>query len=272
MTQSLPDSDALESTRADLLRTIGSVAFWAFLVLSSLVLFPFAVLIWIATAAFDSRRSVLHRFTCFWANLYTWLNPAWPVRIIGRERLHESGPAVLVANHLSLLDILILFRLRSHFKWVSKAENFRVPCIGWNMTMCNYIPLRRGDGASIRAMMKRCEAELRGGSSIMMFPEGTRSSTGRLRSFKPGAFQLACENRVPLQPLVIRGTARALPKRGFILQGRHPITVEVLDPIPPEALANEEPEALMARVRAIYVSKLGERGEPNASTTATQKR
>jgi 1-acyl-sn-glycerol-3-phosphate acyltransferase len=244
-----------------MLRALGSSLFWGFLVVSSLLLFPVAVLVWLLTAAFDRRRAVLHRFTCFWANLYTWLNPVWRVRIQGRDRLHESSPAVLVANHLSLLDILVLFRLRSHFKWVSKAENFRVPCIGWNMSLCNYIPLRRGDGKSIRTMMRQCDAALAGGSSIVMFPEGTRSATGRLRSFKPGAFEIAVRNRVPIQPIVIRGTSEALPKRGFILQGRHDISVEILPPISPESFAGRDPEALMTEIRELYLKEL-EEAEP----------
>ena len=61
-----------------------------------------------------------------------------------------------------------------------------------------------------------------------MFPEGTRSATGRLRAFNSGAFQIAERNRVPLQPIIVRGTAEALPKRGFVLQGRHPISIEIL--------------------------------------------
>ncbi len=121
-----------------------SLTFWGFLAVSSISLFPVAVLLFLVTVAFDKRRVAMHRFTSFWASLYTWLNPAWPVRIHGRDRLYESGPAVIVANHLSLLDILVMFRLKTHFKWVSKEENFKVPLVGWNMTLCGYIPLRRG--------------------------------------------------------------------------------------------------------------------------------
>ncbi len=254
-----------------MLRLIGSLAFWTFLVLSSFVLFPIALVVWLVTAPFDPRRRWLHRFTSFWASLYTWLNPAWPVEIEGRERLYEASPAVLVANHLSLVDILVLFRLQSDFKWVSKLENFRVPLIGWNMTLCDYIPLRRGDGASIRVMMQRCDEALAKGSSILMFPEGTRSPTGRLRAFKSGAFELAARNRVPIQPIVIRGSSQALPKRGFILQGRHPIHVKILPPIPPEDFKAEEPEALTARVRALFLEELGEE-RPEASTSPGSER
>ncbi|MBW2422992.1 MAG: 1-acyl-sn-glycerol-3-phosphate acyltransferase [Deltaproteobacteria bacterium] len=235
----------------------GSLIFWGFVLVSSLILFPISLLLWLVSAPLDRRRRLLHRFTCLWASLYTWLNPFWRVRIEGRERLHESGPAVLVANHLSLVDILVLFRLQTHFKWVSKIENFRVPLVGWNMTLCGYIPLRRGDARSARAMMEQCDRALRGGSSIMMFPEGTRSASGRLRSFKTGAFELARNNRLPIQPIVIRGTAEALPKRGFVLQGRHRISLEVLEPIPPERFAGDEPDAIAEHVRGIFIDALG---------------
>ena len=233
-----------------------SLAFWSFVALSSIALFPIAVLLFLVTVAFDSRRVVMHRFTSFWASLYTWLNPAWPVRIHGRRRLYAAGPTVMVANHLSLLDILVMFRLQTHFKWVSKQENFRVPFVGWNMTMCGYIPLRRGTATSVTAMMRLCDQALEGGSSIVMFPEGTRSATGRLRSFKPGAFEIARRNGVPIQPIVIRGTGDALPKQGFVLQGRHPISIEVLDPIPSEEVEKLEPEEMMARVRDTIAERL----------------
>jgi len=239
-----------------MMRLVGSLVFWAFVGLSSLVLFPVGVVLWLLTAPFDRRRWALHRFTSLWASLYTWLNPAWPTRVIGRERLHEAGPAVLVANHLSLLDILVLFRLQSHFKWVSKAENFRVPLIGWNMRLCDYIPLRRGDKQSVVAMLRHCDRAIAGGSSILMFPEGTRSASGRLRGFQSGAFQIAARNRVPVQPIIVRGTAEALPKRGFVLQGRHPISVEILDPIPAAEIEGRDPEETMLRVRGIFLEHL----------------
>lgn len=238
------------------MRRVLSVIFWAFVSLSSIALFPVALLIFCVTAPFDRRRVALHRFTSLWASLYTWLNPAWPVTVYRRDRMHESSPTVIVANHLSLLDILVLFRVQSHFKWVSKQENFRVPLIGWNMTLCGYIPLRRGTATSVSAMMRACDAALTGGSSIVMFPEGTRSATGRLRSFKTGAFEIAHRNAVPLQPIVIRGTGDALPKRGFVLQGRHPISIEVLDPIPASEVEKHEPEDMMHIVRDLIADAL----------------
>jgi 1-acyl-sn-glycerol-3-phosphate acyltransferase len=235
-----------------------SSLFWLFIVVSSLVLFPIAVLIWAATAPFDRRLVLLHRFTCLWASLYTWLNPAWRVHIEGREKIRPDTAYVMVANHQSLLDILVLFRLFVHFKWVSKIENFRVPVVGWNMSLNRYIKLRRGSESSVARMMRACEDTITQGSSIMMFPEGTRSQDGRLRPFKHGAFTLAQRTGAPLLPIVVHGTAQALPKRGFVLQGRHEIRIRVLDEIPHASFAHTSIDAITQAVRDRIALELGQ--------------
>ena len=107
-------------------------------------------------------------------------------------------------------------------------------------------------------MMRACEAALNDGNSIMMFPEGTRSLTGRMRSFKPGAFELALRTKAPIQPILLRGSGDALPKRGFVLQGRHPIRITILDPIPPDSFTGLSAEELSERVRALMAKELGE--------------
>ena len=243
-----------------------SLSFWTFLVLSSLALFPVAVLIWALTVGFDRRLVALHRFTCFWASLYTWLNPAWPVTVEGRERIPRDVACVIVSNHQSFVDILVLFRLFTHFKWVSKIENFRVPLIGWNMSLNRYIKLIRGKRESVLQMMRDCEATLAGGSSVMIFPEGTRSVDGRLRDFKGGAFEIALRTRSPIVPIALDGTSRALPKRGYLLQGKHPIHVRVLEPIPPASFANLSVEELTERVRACIAAQLPSEAQPIART------
>jgi 1-acyl-sn-glycerol-3-phosphate acyltransferase len=244
------------------MRRLLSLIFWTFLTSTSILLFPVAVVIWAVTAPFDPRRRVLHQFTCFWASLYSWFNPAWPVTIEGRERIDRKAAYVMVANHLSLLDILVFFRLFIHFKWVSKIENFRVPFIGWNMRLNEYIPLKRGDKASIVQMLRSCRKTLAAGNSIMMFPEGTRSPDGRLRSFKTGAFELAKDTGNPILPIVVTGTSDALPKRGFVLRGRHPIHIKVLDGIPYETFADESIENLTDRVHTLIAAEI-ERASPS---------
>jgi 1-acyl-sn-glycerol-3-phosphate acyltransferase len=247
-------------------KRIASTVFWGFIVVTSILLFPIALLIFLVTAPFDPRRRALHQFTCFWASLYTWLNPWWRVEIHGRERIDPDTTYVMVSNHLSLVDILVLFRLFTHYAWVSKVENFRVPVIGWNMRMNGYIPLVRGDRASAATMMEQCRATLRTGTSIMMFPEGTRSRDGRLQDFKPGAFQLAMDCQVPVLPIVLSGSGDALPKRGFVLQGRHRITVQVLDPVPVAQFADVTPLQLSDRVRAVIAEQQSVAGRDATGT------
>lgn len=236
--------------------------FWLFVVLSSLPLTVCAFVIWAVTAPFDKRRVILHRFTCFWASLYTWTNPAWPVTITGKDNIVAGRTYVLVANHLSLLDILVMFRLFKDFKWVSKAEIFKVPGIGWNMRLNKYIPLKRGDRASIAEMMEMSEATLRAGSSVMIFPEGTRSKTGELRDFKRGAFDMARDTATPIIPIVIQGTSDALPKHGFILQGKHQITVTVLPEVPVSTVESMPTEELSMHVRTIIATEIERESAP----------
>lgn len=238
-------------------RRLFSLLWWTFLVGTSVLLFPVALLLWAVTAPFDRRRLLLHRFTCWWASLYSWLNPAWTVRIEGRERVRPGATYVMIANHQSFVDILVLFRLFVHFKWVSKIEVFRLPFIGWNMALNRYVALRRGDRRSIAAMMEACLERLAEGSSIMIFPEGTRSENGRLKRFKSGAFALAKRARVPILPIVIEGTAEALPRRGFVLRGRHAIRVRVLDEIPYDTFATLRADDLAAAMHARYLAWLG---------------
>jgi len=248
------------------LRRTLSAAFWGFMLVSSALLFPLALLIWAVTVLFDRRLVALHRFTCFWASLYSWLNPAWRVRVEGREKIRPGVPYVMVVNHLSLLDILVLFRLFRHFKWVSKVENFWLPFVGWNMLLNRYIKLRRGKASSVRRMLAACEMTLNAGNSVMIFPEGTRSPDGRLRAFKTGAFDLAKRTKRPLLPIVIQGTSDALPKRGFVLQGRHAIRINVLDEIPYDEFAHLPTETLTQRVRDHIAAELGEDVSPQALT------
>ena len=188
-----------------------SIGFLVFIAISCMFLFVCALAIWAITVLFDKRLVILHYFSCFWASIYLWIMPAWSVFIEGRNKIQRKT-YVVVSNHQSLLDILVAFRIFFPFKWVSKAEIFKIPFIGWNMTLNRYIKLIRGDKESIRLMLQDCNKTLAGGSSVFIFPEGTRSETGRLRPFKPGAFFLAKENKLPILPIVINGTREALPK------------------------------------------------------------
>jgi 1-acyl-sn-glycerol-3-phosphate acyltransferase len=228
-----------------------SVVFWTYVVLSSLLFFPVAVLLFAITAPFDRRRRAQHRFSSFWAFHYLWLMPLWRVKVEGRERIRPDKTYVMVANHQSLLDILVLYGLFRPFKWVSKIENFRIPFIGWNMYLADYVKLTRGRKGSITRMMRDCRAQLDKGCSIMMFPEGTRSPDGEMRRFRDGAFVMAYDAGIEVVPIALDGTHDALPKKGVLVKKSEPtrIRVRVLEPISPDQVDSPEEMTRMAHER-----------------------
>ena len=214
-----------------------SYAYWAFIAVTCPFWYAAAAVVWAVTRPFDRRRVVLHMFCSLWATNYLWLNPIWSVRTTGRERIPWRGGVVIVANHASLIDILVLYCLYRPFKWVSKAENFKIPFVGWGMVLNDYVPLVRGDRDSVVRMMAECDRHLAMGSPVLFFPEGTRSRDGGLGAFKDGAFELAVRHGVPVVPVALHGTGRALPKHGMVLEAHVDAHVEILEPLDPAAHA-----------------------------------
>jgi len=209
-----------------------SLLLWIYFLLSSVILTPFLILIWGITRPFDPRLMTLHKLSCFWGAQYIWVNPLWSLKIQHKERFNDKIPHILVSNHQSFVDILVVYSLFKHFKWTSKAENFKLPFVGWVLSFNNSIPVYRGaHDAYVKFSGKALEA-LRSGSSIMMFPEGTRSRTGEMGKFRDGAFMVAREAKIPIQPMVIHGSFSAIPKKGWVIQGKNKMTLRVLDPIP----------------------------------------
>jgi 1-acyl-sn-glycerol-3-phosphate acyltransferase len=184
--------------------------------------------------------------------------PAWSVSSKGREKIKRGKTYIIVSNHQSQLDILVAFRLFFLFKWVSKAEVFSLPFIGWNMVLNRYIKLERGEKESIQQMMVVCEKTISSGNSVYFFPEGSRSRTGIVKNFKTGAFALAHKMKIPVLPIVINGSKNALPKHSLNFHGRHHIRIEVLDEIPYESFAQLSVEETAGKVRKTIVEHVDE--------------
>ncbi len=225
-----------------------SILIFAIIISTSIFYFIIALALRILSPLFDRRRKILHLYTCFWGAFYMYIMPAWPTKVEGRNKIRKDATLVYVSNHQSQLDILALFRLYTHFKWVSKIEIFKIPLIGWNMSLNGYIKLRRGDKESIAQMMTDAEKVLKEGSSIFMFPEGTRSPDGNMKDFKLGAFILAKKLQLSIQPVIVEGTRFALPKYSVNFHGKHPIKVRVLDEIPYEDFAHLSEEETAKKV------------------------
>jgi 1-acyl-sn-glycerol-3-phosphate acyltransferase len=224
------------------------VAFWGVVVLTMPLLFVVACLLFLVTAPFDPDRRVLHAYVCRSCHAYLHVNPLWRVRVEGRERI-PRGASVLVVNHQSMADVAACMGLRRPFKFVSKASLFSLPVVGWAMRMLRYVRLERGRPHSTRAMLEDCRRWLRRGMAVLMFPEGTYASGDALLHFKPGAFVLARDERVPLVPVLLSGTRALVVGDGPWMAPRVDIRIRVLDPVdfPPGADAVQVAAAMRER-------------------------
>jgi 1-acyl-sn-glycerol-3-phosphate acyltransferase len=239
-------------------RTLFSAWSWLLLAVLLVVWVPLVGIVWAATAPFDRGRYAAGRMFRRIAVVHQVLNPLWRFRVHGSLPPDPRRPYVVVANHESFVDILLISHLPWEMKWLSKAEFFRFPLVGWLMRMAGDIRLVRGDRASVAAAMEDCEDRLDKRVSVMIFPEGTRSADGELGPFMRGAFKLAIDRQVPVLPLAVRGTRSALRKHDWRL-GVADAAVYVLDPIDTAGLTAADVNALRDRVRDTIAGELRRR-------------
>jgi 1-acyl-sn-glycerol-3-phosphate acyltransferase len=235
-----------------------STIYLIFIMITCAVLFVPAITIWLVTLPFDKRKVIQHQYTCFWGALYTWCFPFWRVHVTGRKNIRRNITYVIVSNHQSQLDILLAFNLFRHFKWVSKAEVFKLPFVGWNMYLNRYVRLVRGDKESVEKMMATSEERLREGSSVYICPEGTRSMDGKVKKFKPGAFILAHRMKTPIIPIAISGTCKALPKYSMNTSGIQHLYLDIMPEVPYEKFASLSIEDTTELIRGIIIKRVDE--------------
>lgn len=202
----------------------------------------------------------------FWARVMYRLTPA-TLRVRGGEHIAAGQGYVVVANHLSQYDILVLYGwLRLDFKWVMKKELRSVPIIGQSGVLMGHIFVDRRDRSAAIRTLQEARSQLKPGVSVLFFPEGTRSRDGRLKSFKKGAFVMARDLELPILPVSLIGTDGILPPDGFRLR---PGTAELVihAPIPAAEVAASAPDELMARTRAIIAGSLPREQAAGAAET-----
>jgi 1-acyl-sn-glycerol-3-phosphate acyltransferase len=197
--------------------------------------------------------------------ILSFLIPIWKINIEGREKAKKRTTYVIISNHQSILDILIINCLRYKFKWISKIENFNVPVIGWYLRMADYIIVDRQNEESKTEMLERSNNCLKKGISIMIFPEGTRSLNNEIGFFKRGSFQLALQADVSILPVLIDGTGGILPKHGLIFGSGHHIRIKVLDPINPATFGTDNPDDLALQISLLMKSQLTELRAQNST-------
>lgn len=228
------------------------VSIWAWLVLAACILIwlPLMVLVRLVTAPFDPGRYWVGYLFRRIAVVHQTLNPLWKFRTSGTLPSDPRRPYVVVSNHESFVDILLISHLPWEMKWLSKIELFRIPFLGWLMSLAGDIPLERGRATSAARALIHCKDRLKKKVSVMIFPEGTRSTTGEMLPFKDGAFRLAVETGLPLLPLVLSGTGTALRKHDWRL-GRSVAEVKVLPAIDTTGMTVADVPRLRDQVREL---------------------
>jgi 1-acyl-sn-glycerol-3-phosphate acyltransferase len=177
------------------------------------------------------------------------------VAVDGREELDPEKPYIFAANHQSQFDILVLQGfLGADFRWLAKKELFRVPIWGSAMRRAGYISIDRSHGRQAIKSLDEAAQKIAAGTSVIIFPEGTRSKDGKLYDFKAGAMVLAIKSGVPIVPVAILGTYEILPK-GKLLMTPGKVQIRVGRPI--ETInCNSTDKHKLARVSQEAVAEL----------------
>ncbi|OGQ73812.1 MAG: hypothetical protein A3G40_16380 [Deltaproteobacteria bacterium RIFCSPLOWO2_12_FULL_57_22] len=225
------------------------VVFFALLLLCSLgILFA---------SLFDASGDRAHRCLTYWARVNLAL-AGLRVQIEGLQRLEPRGTYIFMPNHASFLDILLaLACIPYNFRMITKEEMFRIPFIGWILKRSRQIPMNRTHPRKGLKSLRQASHLVGEGVSIVVFPEGTRTSNGGINEFKATLFMLPIRSGVPVVPVLIEGTFSAL-KRGSILLNPVPLKLTFHTPIPAGAFKEGERWLYAKQVREVLVSGVRE--------------
>jgi len=207
------------------------LASWVVTVLASIIFGSAGIIV----SFFDRKGNVTHACARYWARTLLWIHGV-QLTVRGLEHLDPKQRYVFVANHNSQLDIpALLAALPVRFRMFAKASLFSVPFIGWYMRRVGYVPVPKGGGATD---LRYAAGQILSGSSMLVFPEGTRTEETELARFRKGGFHLARNAGVPLVPVAVINSGRLFP-RGKIWVNLGLVEVRMGQPI-----ASDESESL----------------------------
>ncbi len=184
-------------------------------------------------------------------NWVAWILSACGIRVVseGVDDLDPSRPAVFMSNHQSVIDIAALVHtIPFGFRFVVKRELTRIPFFGWPVSLGGHVIIDRGDRPKALRSLAKAADQIAGGTHVIMYPEGTRSPTGRLQAFKKGGFHLAITAQVPIIPVTVSGTQRITPKRSLRIESGQ-VKIRYGKPIPTKGLTPADRHALAEEVR-----------------------
>ena len=226
------------------------IVLWAII---SLIVMGIATLL---SLPFDKERKMVMALSRWVARMVYLLSPLWSVKVVGAENVDPAQRYVITSNHQSFFDIPLLFFLPVwKFKFVSKIEVRKIPAIGWMLGMRGDIVIRRGTASAATTVMEEGTEHLQAGTSVAIFPEGTRTRDGEIHRFKEGAFRLAQENGVAILPCVMDDTKKLFSARGL---NPRKLVVKILPAISAEEVQQTPAKELAKRVEEMTRETLAE--------------
>ncbi len=192
------------------------------------ILIPIGLATLILTYPFDRKLVIMNLFSRVYAGLLVYGCHNTVFRIEGKENIEKGKTYIIISNHRSFFDIPQLQLLPINLRWVSKREVLQIPLLGWVLAMQGSITVKRGDKDSARSMMKKGKKLLQKGVSIVIFPEGTRSKTGKIGHFRAGGFLLAKSAGVDILPTMLYNSKEGI--EGKIGKKVH-LTLKILPPV-----------------------------------------
>jgi 1-acyl-sn-glycerol-3-phosphate acyltransferase len=190
-----------------------------------------------------------------WARINSFFTPM-TVNVIGAENIEPGTSYVITSNHQSHYDIYVLYGwLGVDFKWVMKKELEKVPVLGFACKVLGHIYIDRSDTKRAVESINAAKTKIVNGTSVLFFPEGTRSSDGKIQPFKKGAFKFAIDLGIPILPVTINGTRKVLPKGSLDLMPGG-ATMIIHKPISVKDYHEENMNELMDRTRMIINTSL----------------
>ena len=238
-------------------RVLASIHMWILGTISTILLFVIMLPVTAVTLYVDPRRTCQHALCFWWSDAVLGLNPYWNVQLHGLDHIDQSQTYIIVANHQSIADIAMLFQTRMQFKYIAKNSLFRIPFLGWCMTLAKHVRLRRNRLSSIRKAYQEASDWIDQEMSVMFFPEGTRSASGEMRTFHKGAFRMALQKNVPVLPVAIQGTGKAMPKGTSLFNPGGTISLTVLPALDPDTFTTQGAEAMRNAARDRIYNALG---------------
>ena len=230
----------------------------AWVVLATLVMGIAAI----ATSFVSRTGDPVHRIAALWAKSILFVSRI-DVTVSGLSNLDPSRSFIYMSNHQSNFDIPVLLAcLPVQFRWLAKAELFKIPIFGGGMRAAGYISIDRFNRESAFESISVAAKKIKEGASVMIFPEGTRSIDGNIRAFKKGGFVLAVDSGVPIIPIILQGTRSIMPKGRIRIRTGH-VYMDIQPPLETSGYTRESKDDLIEKVRAVICEKFDQRAGAN---------